>query len=1149
MPTTNYKEQKKIIVPQNAIIENLDRFIRKYYKSRLIKGALYAVGALLVLFLLMVVLEHFGYFGTAIRTILFWLYILLTVVILSVYVVSPLLKMHKLGKRISYDEAAQIVGDHFPEIKDKLLNLLQLSRQQEDSPQADDSLLLAAIDQKTQQLSPIPFVNAVDLKLNRRYIKYAAIPLAAIALIALVSPSFISEPSKRIIDHNTAYERPAPFAFGIENRKLEASQQDDYLLKVKIIGDAVPNEAFIDIDGHLYKMQPTDKSHYTYLFKNIQRTTDFHFSATGVESKPYTLTVFPRPSVINFQAALSYPSYTGKQNEVLSNVGDLNVPCGTLVAWQFQTKDVDSLYFLIDGRQKAYRPNENGRLTVNVRAGESFEYGFFVANSKVPNTDTLRYAVTTISDMVPMIAAIEMRDSLTPNRVFFRGRIKDDYGFSKLEFHLERSNASDTSIKQVLKTPIAVGKETSQEFDFSTHLGELGINPGDRIKYYFIVWDNDAIHGPKSATSQTFEIDIPTEKELDNILDKNLSDIENKANTSMSELKKLQKEIDEMMRKLVDKKDLNYQDKKQLQDLMKKHNEVKDMLQKMQQQINENNRLEENYRQQDEKIVEKQKELNELFDKVMNEEMKELMKQLDELMKDADKKKVQEQLENLKLKNEDIEKQLDQNIELMKRLEMEKRVDETSQRIDKLAEKQKELSSKTEQSKDKDKEALMQQQQQLNKEFQDLKKEIDQIKKDYKEIDPSLDLKTDKELEKRIENEQNQAQKELQKGKQKEASKQQKQAADDLEKMSQDLQNAQMEMEQQDLAEDSEMIRRLLKNVVRLSFNQESLINQLHKVSIQDPQYQQIIADQNKLKSDFRNVEDSLRALARRQVAVAGSINKELSSVNSNLQKSLSSLLQYNQSIYGNWKNTASTKTMQYAMTSFNNLALIMAESLDQMQNQMRQNQQKKKGSNNQMKMKSNQQCSNPGQSKPSAKSMKQMQEELNKQLEVLKKQLDKQGKPQQGRPQLDKQGQQLSKEFAEAAARQEMIRRMLQQYGQEMKEQSAGNSKLAKEIDQMKRQMEQTETDLVNKTITQQTIRRQQQILSRLLEHEKAEMQREKEDRRQSTEGQDQYQPSPSDMERYKQLQQKNMELFRSVPPTLSPYYKNKVNEYFYKF
>lgn len=1142
----NYYYKKIPIVPtNNTIIENLDRFIRKYYKSRLIKGALYAVGALVVLYLAMVVIEHFGYFGTAVRTLFFWLYLAALVAILAVYVVRPLLKMNKLGKRISYDEAAQIVGRHFPEIKDKLLNLLQLQRQQASNAESDNSLLLAAIEQKTAQISPIPFTNAVDLKVNRRYVKYAAIPLLAVIVLALVSPSFISEPSKRIINHTTEYERPAPFAFEIENAVLEASQQEDFALQVKIVGDAVPNEAFIDIDGRQYKMQAVDKTHFTYTFKNLQRSHQFRFTAAGVESKSYQLSVFPRPSVIHFQASMAYPAYTGKANEVLANEGDFTVPQGTTISWVFQTKDVDTLVFLTDEGRRALTPNDNGRVTLSIRAVNSFDYAFFVMNGKVPTTDTLRYSVSTIADMVPMIAVMEMRDSLTPNRIFFRGRIKDDYGFSKLEFRLQRINESDTSLNRVVVTPVGITKDNSQEFNFSTNLNEIGINPGDHIKYHFTVWDNDAIHGPKSATSQEFEINIPSQKELDNLLEKNLNDIENKANTSMSELKKLQKEIDETMRKLIDKKDLNYQDKKQLQDLINKHNEVKNMLEKMQQQINENNRLEENYRKQDEQILEKQKELNELFDKVMNEEMKDLMKQLDELMKDTDKQKVQEQLENLKLKNEDIEKQLDQNIELMKRLEMEKRVDETAQRIDKLAEKQKELSKQTEQSKGKDKENLMQQQQQLNKEFQDLKKEIEQIKKDYKEIDPSLDLKTDKELEQRIQNEQNQAQQNLQKGKNKEASSLQKQAADDMEKMSQDLQDAQSEMEQQDLAEDSEMVRRLLKNVVRLSFNQEELINQINAVSIQDPRYQHIINEQNKLRTDFRNVEDSLRAMAKRQLMVAATINKELSAVNTNTQKSLSSLLQYNQSIYGNWRNTSAAQFMQYSMTALNNLALVMAESLDKMQDQQRQ-QQQKKSCKNPNKNRSNNQCSNPGQSKPSPKSMKQMQEELNKQLEALKKQLDKNGKP-QGRPTLDKQQQSMSKEFAEAAARQEAIRRLMQQYGQELKQQSGGNSKLAKEVEDMMRQMEQTETDLVNKTITQQTLRRQQQITTRLLEHEKAEMQREKEERRQSTEGKDIYQPTQSDLERYKRLQEKNMELFRTVPPSLTPYYKNKVNEYFF--
>ena len=498
----------------------------------------------------------------------------------------------------------------------------------------------------------------------------------------------------------------------------------------------------------------------------------------------------------------------------------------------------------------------------------------------------------------------------------------------------------------------------------------------------------------------------------------------------------------------------------------------------------------------------------------------------------------------MKLKNEDLEKQLDQNIELMKRLELEKKVEQAVNKAEDLAKKQEELSKKQDDSKQN-----LSEQQQLSEQFQQLKKDIEQIQKDYKSLDNPSDFKADKELQNQIEQKQQEAENSLKKGKKKDASKSQKSAADELHQLSEQLAQAQMDIEQQELAEDSEQIRLLLKNLVQLSFNQESLISVLSAVNVQDPKYQQIIVDQNRLKDDFRNVEDSLRALAKRQIAVAAVVNKELAEVNSNIAKSMSALLQYNQSIYGRFHNTTPSKSMQYSMTSLNNLSLVLAESLDQMQNQMRQNQQQKQqGSCKRqgMKMK-NGQCQNPGSGKPSPKSMRQMQEELNKQMQSLKKELEKQGnKP--GRTKIGERNS-MSSEFAKMAAQQEQIRRMMQEYGQEMKNQSGGNSKLAKEVEDIMRQMEQTEADLVNKTITRQTIQRQQQIMTRLLQHEKAEMEREKEDRRESTEGKDIYQPSQGDLEQYKKLQEKNMELFHTTPPSLNNYYKNKVNDYFFKF
>ena len=1142
-------------MPQHTdILQALDAFIRKYYKSLLVRGALYAVGILGVLFLAAVLLEHFGWLSSLGRGLLFWGGLAAVLSVIAWFIVRPLLKMAGLGRRISHADAAKIIGKHFPEVSDKLLNLLQLMQSDDESsslPTPHSSLLAAAIEQKTAQLRPVPLLNAVDLKANRRYLKYALPPLLLIAILLLVSPSAITEPTRRIANYNTVYERPAPFRFVLLNENLSAMQGDDFTLEVATEGDARPAEVHINLDGRRYRMQGSSGT-FTYTFKQLRRTEVFVLEGGGVASQEYTLEVLPNPSVLSFRMLLSYPAYTGRESEAIENLGDASVPEGTTVRWLFQTQDADSLTFEIEGSKLEIEIGSSGKAEVARRIMHTADYAFCVSNTPhssllTPHSsDTLKYTLSAIADAVPMIVAEEMLDSLRPDRRLFRGRIKDDYGFSRLVFVHKVANPSSGAPEAVSEAEMALGEGASQEFYFSFNTAELSLAPGDQLSYWFEVYDNDGIHGPKKATSQVFEIKVPTAEELDQMLDRSSQEVRQSAELQMSELQKLQQEINDMMRRLVDKKELNWQDKKDLQQIAEKQKQVRQMMQQMQHQIQENNRLEQKYREQSEQLMEKQRELDRLMNEVMDEKMKETMAEIERMMQQLDKKKVQQELEQLKMSNEELEKQLDQNLELMKRLEIEKKVEQTIQKMDRLAEEQRNVSRETEQSKGKDNEALQQKQQQLNEQFQQLKEDIDQIKQDYKALDPSTDFKVPSDLEKQVEQHQRDAQLKIQNSKFKDAAAEQRQAADDMEKLSEALAEAQLDAEQQDLAEDAEQVRQLLKNLVRLSFNQEELIADLNNIYIQDPKYQTIISRQNRIRDDFRNVEDSLRAMARRQLQVASAITKEVGEVNANVSRSLSGLLDMNQSFYGTYKNTSAARSMQYGMTSLNNLALVLAESLDQMQNQMRQNSQRKQ--NGQCKNKSGQQCSKPGSGKPSPKSMREMQQELNRQMEALKKQLDKQGKQPGGRHQIGQQ-QSMSEEFARAAAQQEMIRRMMQQYGQEMKSAAGGDPKLAREIDQMMRQMEQTEADLVNRTITQQTLQRQQQIMTRLLEHERAEMQREREERRESREAGDLYsQPSPAELEKYNRTLHPTADPLRTLPPTLSPYYRQKVNDYFYR-
>ena len=93
---------------------------------------------------------------------------------------------------------------------------------------------------------------------------------------------------------------------------------------------------------------------------------------------------------------------------------------------------------------------------------------------------------------------------------------------------------------------------------------------------------------------------------------------------------------------------------------------------------------------------------------------------------------------------------------------------------------------------------------------------------------------------------------------------------------------------------------------------------------------------------------------------------------------------------------------------------------------------------------------------------------------------------------------------------------------------------------------MEQTEQDLVNKRLTEETLKRQQDILTRLLESEKAERQREQDEKRESNEAKDQDYRNQSQFEEYKKLKMREIELLKTIPPSLNPFYRNLVNSYF---
>jgi hypothetical protein len=313
-------------------------------------------------------------------------------------------------------------------------------------------------------------------------------------------------------------------------------------------------------------------------------------------------------------------------------------------------------------------------------------------------------------------------------------------------------------------------------------------------------------------------------------------------------------------------------------------------------------------------------------------------------------------------------------------------------------------------------------------------------------------------------------------------------------------------------------LREVLDNLILLSTSQESIMESFKQINGYNPQYVQLGQAQKLIKDNAKIIEDSILSISKEVPEMRSFVNREVTKMNEHLNEAIEGFNQRrHQDIVIN---------QQYSMMRMNNLALMLSDVLKQLQEQ---NQEQKSGKGGKGKP-----SKKPGSGTPSMSKLKQMQEELNKQL--------KEGLNQNG---SGEQGKMSSEKFAKMAAQQMAIRQQLQKMLSEMdalqKEQMGGS----KPLNDLQKRMQETEKELFNKQLTQQTIMRQQEIMSRMLEHEKAEKKQDQENKREAEQAKEQIKPSPAYFQQFNTNKKQQMELLQTVPPGMQPYYKEKAKEY----
>ncbi len=1101
----------------NILINKLDAFIRKYYKNLVIRGSLYSVGSILLLYLFITLVEHFAHSGTYLRALLFFSFIIFNTVVILRLIIWPLLKTFRLGSVISHEKAAQIIGAHFPEVEDKLINVLQLKKMADHNDQTR-ALIEAGIEQKADLISPVPFKNAIDFKQNKKYLKFAVPPLLMLLLILLTSPGVITDSTKRIVHYQNTFERPAPFEFIILNEDLSSVQNKDLTLQVQTKGRELPAEVFIHINNNSFLLNKTSPSLHQYTFRNIQRNQQFWLSAAGYKSKAYEIKVWPKPTILHFDIELKYPAYTGKRNETQSNAGDIVVPQGTRAKWVFNTRETKNIHFLLNDSLHLLEAERQNHFSVEQRLMHDKTYSLFPENEFVMDTNAMTFTINVIPDAYPSIDVEVFQDSVYDKNLFFTGMIEDDYGFSHLNFRYRINRAGQREAEVPYENDlIEIDRNVRQQrFYYHFNLSQLPLEPGDEVSYFFEVWDNDAVNGSKSTKTPTFTYRTLTKREVQDRAQEQTRQLHRQMETAMRDARSIQQTIDDLNRRILEQKSLNWQDRKNIEELIQRAQELQKNTEQIQQQFENKEEWANQYHELNEDLMRKQEELNRLLEELMTDEMKALLQELEEMLDNLDRSKVKDMLDKMKFDMQDVETQIDRSLELMKQFEVEKMMTDAIEKLKSLAKEQQELAEQSQQ-RGADNEAILEEQQKLNEAFEDIQEQLDEMHQKNSALErPNKIEPTDAE-QKAIEESMEESSRQLQRNNPRRASGSQQDASEQMQKLSEQLQQMHSQMMQDNLAEDAHALRMILENLLRTSFAQEDLMLALRHIRTTDPRYVNLIQEQNKIGEDLKMIEDSLIALSKRQMQIESFVTREMSDINSNLAKAVQNLVDR--------RVNEGASRQQFVMTHVNNLALLLSESLDNMVSQMQ-------GASGSCPSSG---CSSEGDQN-GFKSLKEMQEALNQMLQDMKD-----GKQPQG-----SQGQSLSEQLARAAAQQQAIRNHLRQMAEELRQQGLDGQR---ELEQLQQDMEQTEADIVNRQITDRTIMRQQDILTRLLEHERAERERELDEQRESQQAKNQKFSNPADFFEYKRIKQKEEELLKTVPPSFSIFYRNKVNEYFYKF
>ena len=1114
----------------------IKRRLRGAMRRITLADALYGLGLTAGVFslavLVSVAIEAGFWFDTLLRTIVFWTIVSATIGLGAFGTLRPLLRHYGILPGVSEEAVARRVGFRYPEIADRLVNLLQLAEGRRS--EAPGSMVEAAICALGKRMQHVPFDRVEDFSRAKAIGRLAALPIAGLLVFVLAAPGTFLDASGRLLAPGKTFERPAPFALEITPGSVDILRGDPLPVTVRAIGSTLPRTVVVEINNvgenpvEEITLAQDSSGLFHHTIVNLRETLRYRAIAGSVATEWFTASVGDRPIVRRLDITVRPPAYTRLPAQKLPpNVGDILALPGAYVHISVLLGEADGVSALLrfdDGREVALSVEDARKATGGFTLQQEGSYDVILRTMRgTENADPITYMLQLLEDAYPTIAIVDPAPDAEVDaslEIPVELRANDDYGLSRLAmfFRLAESRFSDvmpdfTSFDIGLEHPETPGDGLRYHWRL-TETTPIDMVPGDVIEYYARVWDNDAVAGFKTARSSTHRLRLPSLAERYTELAEEQEEAEGEMEALLAETESIREQFQELRDELRQKRDADWDDGRQLENLSTQQQELEERIDALAEKIQASTENMEDHGLVSEETLEMFEELQRVTEEINSPELMEALRELQQAMEDLSPRLMQEAIEKFEFNEEMFRDRLERSLELFKRLQIQQKLEEAANRAEDLADRQEQLSEKTEREElDGDQaDRLAAEQLRAKESMETLENRMADLEQRMELVrntpEAQMEALNEQTGEQKIPEHMQQNAEMLRDQKMQDARQGQQQMRQQLQQLQGNLQDIQSAMQGQQQRVNIQLLRRTLMDILSLSHDQEAVRKDVGTVEPDGPLMRGLAQRQLALSDGLGVVSDSLQRLSN-----------EIPQMTRDVQRHAGVALQAMATATGALADRRIRQAVvdqQRSMEHLNELALLLTDLLEQLMNAS--------GSNSGGGMSMDQMIQQLQQ-------MAGQQQQLNQQLQEMLNQM---------------QGQRLTTDMQERlqqmGAQQQNLRHQLR----EMSRQRALSSKLTGDLDKIAGQMLETIKELQGGSLHQRTKERQQQILTRLLDASRSMYERGKQKKRERTRGEDIVREGPDAQDPAEQADLLRQALLEALGSGYAPDYRTLIRRYF---